>query len=161
MWAACSFTYYMVSIQVKYLPGDVYTNSLASGSSELVAYAVAGIMYGKLGVKLSFCLLFGLSVVGGSCILFLGEDSTFWMPFFVVIAKFGISGGFVLLYVCTADVFPTLFCSTGLGICNFLARLVTILAPVVAEQPDPIPMALFTGVTALGIVLILFIKTLK
>jgi hypothetical protein len=98
-----------------------------------LAIAVAGLLYGKLGMKLSFTLLFSLSVIGGICILFLGESSTFWMPFFVVLAKFGIAGGFVIVYVSTVDVFPTLFCATALGFCNFFARVLTIFAPLVAE----------------------------
>lgn len=154
MWACCSFTYYMIALQLKYLPGSIYTNAMASGSSELLAYFLGGILYKKLGIKLSFTLLLGLSVVGGLCILFLGNTLTGWMPAFVVIAKFGISGGFVIVYVCTVDVFPTLFCATALGICNFLSRFLTILSPMVAEQPDPIPMVLFTGLSAVGMILI-------
>jgi len=83
------------------------------------------------------------------------------MPIFVIVAKFGISGGFVIVYVCTVDVFPTLFCSTAMGFCNFLARILTILAPEIAEHAPPLPMALFTSLCALGMVLIQFVKPLK
>ena len=161
MWSACSFTYYMIAFQLKYLPGNIYTNSYASGSSELVAIAIAGYVYAKLGIKLSFSIAFIISAFGGLCILFIGEDSVFWMPFFVILAKFGISGGFVIVYVSTVDVFPTLFCATALGFCNFFARVLTILAPEVAEQPPPIPMILFVSLTSLGILLIQFVKPLK
>ncbi len=143
------------------MPGNIYTNSYASGGSELVAIAIAGFIYSKLGIKLSFSAAYLLSALGGLCILFIGEDSTFWMPFFVILAKFGISGGFVIVYVSTVDVFPTLFCATALGFCNFFARLLTILAPEVAEQPAPLPMILFVSLTSLGILLIQFVKPLK
>jgi hypothetical protein len=161
MWAAVSFTYYMIAFQLKYLPGNIYNNSLASGGSELVAIACAGLLYGRLGMKKSFSGLFGLSAFGGLMILFLGESSTFWMPFFVVFAKFGIAGAFVIVYVSTVDVFPTLFCATALGFCNFFARVLTILAPEVAERPPPLPMILFVSLTLIGIILIQFVKPLK
>jgi hypothetical protein len=127
----------------------------------MVAICVAGLLYGKLGMRLSFTLLFSLSVIGGICILFLGESSTFWMPFFVIFAKFGIAGGFVIVYVSTVDVFPTLFCATALGFCNFFARFLTILAPEIAERPPPLPMVLFVSLTGLGIILIQFVKPLR
>ena len=111
MWASCSFTYYMIAIYVKYIPGSIYTNSIASGTSEIAAYILAGMIYGKLGVRYTFQSFYALSVVGGACILFLGEKlaESSWMPFFVILAKFGVSGGFNLVYVCSVDVFPTLF----------------------------------------------------
>ena len=49
--------------------------------------------------------------------------------FFFVLTKIGITGGFVIVYVATVDVFPTLFCATAMGFCNFGARVLNILAP--------------------------------
>lgn len=74
MWAACSFTYYMIAIYVKYLPGNIYVNTLASGSSEMVAYALAGIVYAKVGLRWTFTSFFAFSFVGGILILFLGNS---------------------------------------------------------------------------------------
>ena len=161
MWAAVSFTYYMIAFQLKYLPGNIYNNSLASGGSELVAIACAGLLYGRLGMKKSFSGLFGLSAFGGLMILFLGESSTFWMPFFVVFAKFGIAGAFVIVYVSTVDVFPTLFCATAFGICNFMSCFVTILAPYMAQMTAPIPMIIFCVIALIGLVLSFAINQVK
>lgn len=159
MWAACSFTYYMILIYVKYLPGNIYINTIASGFSEVLAYAVAGAIYSRMGIKITFTALFALSAVGGLLILFFGNLSDILMAVFVVIAKFGISGGFTILYVCTNDVFPVLFCASALGITNFSSRFLTIFSAEIAEVPPPIPMILFTGLSVLGIVLIWFVKT--
>lgn len=51
------------------------------------------------------------------------------MPTFVAVARVGISAGFNLIYMMNADVFPTLFAATAMGICNMLARIITILSP--------------------------------
>lgn len=118
-------------------------------------------MYSKLGIKITFTVLFVLSAFGGCLILFLGESYEGWMPIFVIIAKFGVSGGFVVLYICMSDVFPTLFCATAFGVCNVASRFLTIFSPEVAEQDPPLPMALFTGFTVLAAILIHFVKTLK
>jgi hypothetical protein len=155
MWACCSFTYYMIAFQLKYLPGNIYNNNLSSTVSEFGAIILSGFMYKKLGLKLSFTILLSISVVGGLLIIFFGsDDSKVWMPIFVLFAKFGISGGFNLSYCSTVYVFPTLFCATALGMCNFFARLLTIFAPFIAEYEPPLPMALFTGLAAFGIIVI-------
>lgn len=158
MWACCSFTYYMIAFQLKYIPGNIYNNNLASTISEFGAIILSGFMYRMLGLKLSYTILLSISVVGGLFIIFLSTDSKILMPLFILLAKFGISGGFNLAYVSTVDVFPTLFCGTGIGICNFFARLITIFAPEVAEKSPPLPMALFTAMAAFGIILIQFVK---
>lgn len=128
MWATCSFNYYMINLYVKYLPGDIYINCLAGALAELVANASGGLFYAKMGMKPSITFLFAISAIGGFCILFLGEENKFWMPFFVVVAKFGLSGVISILYVCNVDLFPTLFCSTAIGICNFTSRFLTIFS---------------------------------
>lgn len=86
MWAACSFSSYMVAMYVKYLPGDIYTNTIASGLSQFIAQLITGFVYFKIGIRLTLSILFGISFIGGMFIIFLGEDSKFWMPFFVVLA---------------------------------------------------------------------------
>jgi len=107
---------------------------MASSGSELLAYILGGILYKKVGIRLAFTISFLISVVGGLMILFWGTNNPQLMPIFVTLAKFGISSGFVIVYVSTVDVFPTLFCATALGFCNFFARLATILAPLIAEK---------------------------
>jgi hypothetical protein len=151
----------MIAFYLKYLPGNIYNNNLASTVSEFLAIILSGYMYKRVGLRLSFTILLTISVFGGLMILFIGVDSTFWMPFFVLFAKFGISGGFNLCYCSTVFVFPTLFCATAIGICNFFGRLITIWAPLVAEKDWPLPMILFTCFAAVGILVIQFVKPMS
>jgi len=54
--------------------------------------------------------------------------------------------------------FPTLFAATAMGICNFVARLITIGSFVIAEKDPPVPMTIFVSVMMIGIVVSQFIK---
>lgn len=154
MWAACSFCFYMIIFYLKYLPGNIYNNSLSSGVADCIAVLIGGWLYSRIGIKKSFSLLFTISTIGGFIIIFLGDSATLLMPLFVVICKFGITGGFVIVYCSTVDMFPTLFCSTALGFCNFGARILSIAAPIIAESEPPLPMIILTALSACGVILI-------
>jgi hypothetical protein len=83
------------------------------------------------------------------------------MPMFVVLAQGGISGCFVVCYTCTNDVFPILFCSSAIGMCNFSSRFMTIFSDEIAEVKPPLPLILFSTLCALATVLTWFIKPLS
>lgn len=161
MWASTSFTYYMISLYMKYLPGNIFINTIFAGFAEFIAYGLAGVLYTKLGIKMSYSLLYGISSIGGLFIIFLGTENKLWMPIFVMISKFGIAGCFTLCYVSNSHVFPTLFASTAIGICNFISRFLTIFSAEIAEIEPPWPMILFSSLTALGVIVVQFVKTLK
>ena len=158
MWTTCSFGYYLIMFQLKYWPGDIYINTIASSVAGVIAYMVSTWIYSRFGLKTSFIGLFSMSVVGGICVLMMGETVSIWMPVFVTFASFGVTGCFMIVYLCMVDVFPTLFVSTAMGVCNFTARVLAIAAPIVAELDPPLPMSLFVGMTFLAVLLTFLIK---
>lgn len=158
VWAAASFCYFLIPIYVKYLPGNIYENSMASSLSELLANIGAGVLRQYCGQKSSFAICFTIQAIGGVCIIFFGASHVALMPLFVVLAKCGVTGVFTLAYMNTVELFPTLFAATAMGICNFSARLITIFAPLLAEFKPPTPMILFTSISVVGIFLIQIIR---
>lgn len=84
---------------MKYLPGNIYSNSFASAIAEIFGIFVGGVIFSKKGLKVSFCSLYFTSVVGGLLIMFFGESHTNWMPIFVVFARIGSSGAFNIVYI--------------------------------------------------------------
>jgi len=158
MWSACSFCYYLLLVYIKYLPGSLYENGVMMSVAEMVGAVCSGIVMKTAGLKISLISLMIVSLAGGLMILFLGESHLNWMPFFVLLAKFGVSGMFNINYACTLSIFPTLFNGTALGICNFLARILTIFSPLVAEKEHPVPMVIFSIMISTGILLVNFLK---
>ncbi len=127
---------------MKYLKGNVYTNIMTSSVSDIVGTGLSAIFYEKFGVKSAFLICLVFAIVGGVAIL-LFNNLTGWMPLFILFAKLGVSSTFNLVFLANADLFPTLFSATAIGICNFFARLSTTAAPLVAEEPEPFPMTLY------------------
>lgn len=158
MWSCVSFCYYMVSFLLKYLPGDIYENTYSSTGSELASYLVAAFIFEKFKLKPTSMIGYGIALIGGLLIIFLGETHTGLMPIFVILAKFGICMNFVMIYTATSMCFPSDFTGTAYGIVNLFARAISIGAPQVAEVPDPIPMIIFSGLAAGGLILTPFIR---
>ena len=56
------------------------------------------------------------------------------------VCKFGLGFTFMINYLSIVQLFPTLFCGTASGICNFAGRMATIGSPLIAELQPPTPM---------------------
>ena len=70
--------------------------------------------------------------------------------FFVLLSRFGICITFNMNYIATQRLFPSIVLSSVFGIANVFARFITILAPMIAEKPDPYPMAIFSSISLLS-----------
>ena len=73
IWTTSTFDYYFVGYLVTSFEQE-YVSALLSGLADMLAYGVSGIVYQKLGIKLSFIICFGMSTIGGLVILFWGLD---------------------------------------------------------------------------------------
>ena len=76
-----------------------------------------------------------------------------------MLSRFGTSAAFNLVYLANSAIFPTLFCSTAMGIANIIARIVTIGAPMAAEIPGHTPILISSIITGIATVLALLLKT--
>lgn len=68
-FSAAVFAFYLLSFQLKYLPGDIYSNSIATTFAEIMGITLAGIMYRYVGLKLSFIVPYLIAVFGALLII--------------------------------------------------------------------------------------------
>jgi hypothetical protein len=80
----------------------------------------------------------------GSTLIFINISNTNLILICVLLTKFGVSSAFNICFLITAEYFPPQYSSTVFGACNIVARLTSILAPLIAEVPPPIPMIVFS-----------------
>ena len=83
------------------------------------------------------------------------------VPFIIILARIGTSMVNNAGYLANSKLFPPLFSSTSLGLCNFVAHLISILAPVLAEIQDPYPFIVFVICNILSIISSWFLKELQ
>ncbi len=50
-WSASMFTYMMIGLYVKYIPGDIYTNVIISSISEASSCLISGIIANRIGTR--------------------------------------------------------------------------------------------------------------
>lgn len=75
-----------------------------------------------------------------------------------MVGKFGITASFAVIYVYTAEIFPTVLRQTGIGVSSMFARLGGVLAPIINmlhNHSPTIPLVIFGTSPLLGAVLAL------
>ena len=160
VWLSTSFCYYLILMLTNTFD-DVYVTGLTNGSAEVIAYFISGLVYERIGVKLSLFISFLISAIGGVLILAFGldeQDSAMFFTFFLL-AKFGVTCCFNINYSANRYFFPTLFAATALGVCNFLARLFSALSFLIGGLDEPTPMIIFTILCSSTAVASVFLRT--
>ena len=141
MIITCSFSYYLINFYVKYLPGDIFTNQIVNSLAEGVAHAASAVVVLIMSTRKGFAAGYGVCAI--SCVIVMYSqfyDSSWLIPIGVLGAKAGISVAFCFLYFSQVNYFTSAFLGLIMGSSNVVGRCSTILAPVVAELPDPTAM---------------------
>jgi hypothetical protein len=120
---------------------------------------VAGILYQKLGLKISLCGAFILAALGGLSIAIFSIPHPEIVPIMVLFAKGGVKMTFNICYFANSQIFPCIFAGTAFGICNLGAKIATIFSPYMAEVDPPLPMIIFTILAVMSAILSLLIRT--
>lgn len=128
LFCITSMVYYGLSLNVGSLSGSVYMNTFIGAITEFPAHAFAQISADKLGRKKTELILMGTAAVGTfSSSMFTGSFQVFVSMF----GRFGIAGSFNMVYLYTAELFPTIVRSACLGTCSLAARVGGIIAPAI------------------------------
>ena len=150
-WSTSSFDYYLLTFLLKYIPGNIYVNTAVSCSAEIAANLISGFILKAIGIRPSFVIAYVVATAGGLLMTFCYSSSNA-MAVFVLLSKFGIAFAFNTAYLTTPMVFPVILTSTAFGVCNVVARFITIASPLIAEVEPPVPFIAFSVTAVVGIV---------
>ena len=166
IWTTTVFSTYLIMYQLKYLRGNIFQNTNSYSISDAFSRIFGGIVYENLGLRKSFILAYTIALVGGICIYFIQCGNAVFefqrelpieklMPVFTMVTKFGLGAAMLSCYsACYSDdqIFPLKKRATAIGICNIVARSITILAPQVNELKAPLPMLTFIAIIAVAFI---------
>ncbi|XP_071478126.1 organic cation transporter protein-like [Diadema antillarum] len=161
-WFVNTLVYYGLSLSTSDLGVNDYIAFFISGAVEVPAYISSIFAIDYFGRKWS---MFGYMMGGGiACLCTIFTPLGPWRTTVAMIGKFGISASFAIIYVYSAELFPTPVRSVGVGLCSMSARIAGILAPIILllnETWEPLPVLIF-GVASIaaGLLILLLPETL-
>ncbi|XP_061095366.1 solute carrier family 22 member 13-like isoform X3 [Conger conger] len=131
VWFVTSLVFYGLSFNVGNFGLDIYLTQFIFGVVELLARLVSIPLIERFGRRIcqSFFLLFG----GVAClsITAIPEDLPVVVTVIAVIGKFSLASSFSIVYVYSAELYPTAVRQNGVGLNSACARVAGILAPLV------------------------------
>jgi len=135
-WVVATLGYYGLSLNSARLGNDAFSGFALTAVMEIPSYIFCMIFLDRFGRK--SILAFSQILAGTTCILaaVLPEepDEMFYIRTgLALLGKFGASAGFAIVYVFTAELFPTPVRNSAVGMCSTFARIGAMLAPTVAD----------------------------
>lgn len=159
-WAVCTLVYYGLSSNSGNLGGNIFVNFIATMLIEIPSYVFSYLVLDRMGRKgtLTFVLLLG----GGACFIsgFIPKEVEWLIVTLSLVGKFGIAAAFAIVYVYSAEIFPTEYRSVGIGACSMCARIGGIIAPFISSLADlyqPLPLLVFGVLSIISGLLIIFL----
>ncbi|XP_013412219.2 organic cation transporter protein [Lingula anatina] len=152
IWMVNGMVYYGVSLGTEDLGGNLYVNFTLMGAIEIPAYAFAIYAVNKIGRRTT---LIGTMLLGGIGCLVSGcltSDVHWLIVTFAIIGKMGISASFVIIWLFTAECYPTVMRIIAIGMGSAFARFGSALGPQIMMLKDLVsylPMVIF-GLNAIA-----------
>ena len=129
-WMVATLVYYALSLNSVNLAGNTYINFALSAFVEIPSYIFCVLVMDGWGRKpiLVFCQI----LAGVTCII-AGFDIPDWLVItMTLLGKFGASAAFAIVYLYTAELYPTVIRNTAVGTSPTIARIGGIIAPILA-----------------------------
>nr|XP_012608731.1 solute carrier family 22 member 16 isoform X2 [Microcebus murinus] len=129
IWFTGSLGFYSLSLNSLNLGGNEYLNLFLLGAVEIPAYIFVCIGMNRVGRKavLAFSLFF--SALSCGVIMVIPQSFQMRRVVATMAAKFAIGAVFGIIYLYTAELYPTIVRSLAVGSGSMVCRLASILAP--------------------------------
>nr|XP_046230037.1 solute carrier family 22 member 6-A [Scatophagus argus] len=129
LWFANVLVYYGLSLNISDFGMNIYLTQMIFGLVEMPARTITLF---TLNRSRKFSQLAFLAVGGTACLLtiFIPSELSVMKTVLAMIGKFGITASLSIIYVYSAEVFPTVIRQNGIGIGSMCARTGGVLAPM-------------------------------
>ncbi|KAJ9576876.1 hypothetical protein L9F63_006547, partial [Diploptera punctata] len=128
-WFTITFVFFGLSLNSVSVGGNKYTNFIMVALIELPAYVIFYICMDRIGRKKTLCASLILSGISCMAFAFLPTDMNIVQLILFLMGKFGITISFAVVFVFTAELFPTELRHSMLATCSMLGRIGSVIAP--------------------------------
>ncbi|XP_040200579.1 solute carrier family 22 member 5-like [Rana temporaria] len=129
LWMIISVGYFGLSLNTPNLHGDPYINCFLSAIIEVPAYVIAWVLLRSFSRRYSTSSTLFLGGVVLLLIQLVPQELNILSIVLVMLGKFGITAAFSMVYVYTAELYPTVVRNMGIGASSMASRLGSILSP--------------------------------
>uniref|UniRef100_UPI003AAF7B71 solute carrier family 22 member 13-like n=1 Tax=Centroberyx gerrardi TaxID=166262 RepID=UPI003AAF7B71 len=131
VWFATSLVYYGLSLNVGNFGLDIYLTQFIFGIVEVPACLGSLFVIQHFGRRI--CQAVTAFLAGCTCLVILAipKDLPVVVTVIAVLGKFAATASFTIVYVYTAELYPTVLRQNGLGLNSMCARVAGILAPLI------------------------------
>ncbi|XP_066300935.1 organic cation transporter protein-like isoform X1 [Branchiostoma lanceolatum] len=157
-WLVITLVYYGLSLNTSNLGGDDYLNFFIGGVVEIPAYISSIYVVDTFGRPKTHAGYMMIGAVG--CIIcpfltapYLPERLNPLSITLAMVGKFGITAGFNIIYLWTAELYPTMVRNMGVGVSSMFARVGGIISPYVELSKSvwgPLPYIIFGALSFLA-----------
>ncbi|XP_044233179.1 organic cation transporter protein [Thunnus albacares] len=129
LWFVNVLVYYGLSLNISDFGMNIYLTQMIFGLVEMPARTITLF---TLNRSRKISQLAFLAVGGSACLLtiFIPQELSIIKTVLAMIGKFGITASLSIIYVYSAEVFPTVIRQNGIGIGSMFARTGGVLAPM-------------------------------
>lgn len=160
LWFVNAFMYYGISYNTNELAGDPILNFAMYGAIEIPAYISTSLAIHSKGRRNPLALVLVAAGVSYLLLYPIPRDSC-WITILSLFGKFSITCSFCIVYMFTAEIFPTVVRNVGLGAASISGQIGSITAPFVRElgkaTHPAIPQVVFGVLAATGGCLVLLL----
>lgn len=155
-----SVVYYGLSLNVVNLKTNLYVSVVANSLAEMPAYLLTALLLDRFGRKplaIGTMLLSGVFCTAGSLIA--GGAGVLRVARMAcgVVGIFGMAATYNLLFIYTAELFPTVVRNAALGCTAQAAQMGAIVAPLVVVLGERVPFAVFGAAGIVGGLLVFYL----
>jgi len=148
-WTGSSLAFFGLLFSAGKLSDDIHMNVLLFALTDIVAYFISAVLVSRAGTRVTQALAFlgaavSLVACGG-----LRPGSSALMAC-AIVGKLFVDITLTTTYQLTSEIFPTECRSSAFGVCNAVARLASLLAPLSRSLPTSISCPLFGMVCLLA-----------
>lgn len=119
---------------MKKVPGDLISLTLVSQVSEFVAMLISGYLYPKIGPRLGHIYVLIMAAISSIFLMiYWNSNSPKLILILIMIAKFGVTAAFNIVFIAWIELIPTILNATAFGYANTIARVFNSMSSLVAE----------------------------
>uniref|UniRef100_UPI00358EACB6 solute carrier family 22 member 6-B-like n=1 Tax=Myxine glutinosa TaxID=7769 RepID=UPI00358EACB6 len=140
VWFATSFAYYGLALDLQGFKVNIYLLLVLFGLADLPAKLIAVITIGTAGRRAAQAGALLLTGLMSFVQIFISKDQEMLRASFAVVGKGCIAASFLVMFLYTGELYPTIMRQNGLGAGSTMARVGAILAPMVIHSGDIYPL---------------------